>query len=564
MGSAASSPSSANQAGGVSCVGGAAHLSKVTTFTPPDLSSGLDSQNLAAGGIAASVRLHGTRRRVRFFRRRRPRRNAKPAAGKPIVHSPQTESEASQHDEQREQNNDNNDNTRIPTNGTAATNKHPKGIAWKITSATQSPAHGTSTWDINACIVDASSLVNIPRGTRRQVVSTKAVCDSEQARHHGNHHQHQRAHPRGAKGRRASSILTTKRSTATVTLHGNNNNNNHDRPLIRQLKSSRSTGEPRQRREDTRCETDSDIKCQTIATCPTTLAHSNNQRSTKNNNNNATDSLESDSWRLLTVDSPRGIHVDTCEEFEEKCTTTTTATFAGTTMMPNVEALRTTRDRNSAIAADNSHRHQELTCNDSRVPVEQGRHMSGAHAGISDVFGPTTTVVMVTPSTAGSNRPPHQHQPQPQSQQRPIPPQAAAKRWRKGDLIGAGSFGHVFQALDQDSGALIAVKEVRTANAREVELVQREIEIMSSLEHPNVVRFLGSQTDSASGTVFVITEWVPGGSISSLVQRFGALTERTVRSYGRQLIAVLAYLHARNVVHRDVKVGNWYSPGCVE
>jgi serine/threonine protein kinase len=125
-------------------------------------------------------------------------------------------------------------------------------------------------------------------------------------------------------------------------------------------------------------------------------------------------------------------------------------------------------------------------------------------------------------------------------------------------LIGAGSFGHVFQALDQDSGALIAVKEVRTANAREVELVQREIEIMSSLEHPNVVRFLGSQTDSASGTVFVITEWVPGGSISSLVQRFGALTERTVRSYGRQLITVLAYLHARNVVHRDVKVGNWY------
>ena len=52
-----------------------------------------------------------------------------------------------------------------------------------------------------------------------------------------------------------------------------------------------------------------------------------------------------------------------------------------------------------------------------------------------------------------------------------------------------------------------------------------------------------------------LTEYVPGGSLSSQLARFGPLPEPLVALYTRQLLLGLAYLHAQRTVHRDVKVG---------
>lgn len=50
-------------------------------------------------------------------------------------------------------------------------------------------------------------------------------------------------------------------------------------------------------------------------------------------------------------------------------------------------------------------------------------------------------------------------------------------------------------------------------------------------------------------------EYVPGGSLSSQLSRFGPLPEPLVALYTRQLLLGLAYLHAQRTVHRDIKVG---------
>ena len=56
--------------------------------------------------------------------------------------------------------------------------------------------------------------------------------------------------------------------------------------------------------------------------------------------------------------------------------------------------------------------------------------------------------------------------------------------------------------------------------------------------------------------MLIFLEYVPGGSIASLLAKFGAFSEQVVRVYTRQILAGLAYLHARGIVHRDVKGAN--------
>lgn len=132
--------------------------------------------------------------------------------------------------------------------------------------------------------------------------------------------------------------------------------------------------------------------------------------------------------------------------------------------------------------------------------------------------------------------------------------------WRKGDLIGTGANGRVYLGLEEDTGAIIAVKEVMfTKNAYDLEeraQMQEEIELLRSLQHPNIVTYLGTDVCDNNHTLYIFTEWVPGGSIQALVNKFGRLSEAIVRKYLAQLLVGLGYLHDQQVIHRDIKAAN--------
>jgi serine/threonine protein kinase len=74
----------------------------------------------------------------------------------------------------------------------------------------------------------------------------------------------------------------------------------------------------------------------------------------------------------------------------------------------------------------------------------------------------------------------------------------------------------------------------------------------AGLNHPNIVRYLGMEKTQVTLSIFL--EYVPGGSIRSLIDRFGALQEPLVRVYTRQLLLGLEYLHRNGIAHRDIKV----------
>lgn len=135
-------------------------------------------------------------------------------------------------------------------------------------------------------------------------------------------------------------------------------------------------------------------------------------------------------------------------------------------------------------------------------------------------------------------------------------------RWMKGALIGAGSFGSVFLALNALTGELMAVKQVEMAsNSKEdsrkrsmVEALQREIELLKDLQHQNIVQYLGSSDEDGSLNIFL--EYVPGGSVAALLNNYGPLKEPLIRNFVRQILTGLAYLHNKDIIHRDIKGAN--------
>ncbi|GMH60327.1 hypothetical protein TrST_g5641 [Triparma strigata] len=131
-------------------------------------------------------------------------------------------------------------------------------------------------------------------------------------------------------------------------------------------------------------------------------------------------------------------------------------------------------------------------------------------------------------------------------------------KWRKGQKIGSGSFGTVYLGMNEASGTLMAIKTMNIANAEQsdIEDLQQEIDVMRILSHPNIVRYFGAELDDEEGSLNIFQEWVPGGSVASLLSRLGAFSVNVVKSYLKQTLSGLAYLHKNHIIHRDMKGAN--------
>jgi len=105
--------------------------------------------------------------------------------------------------------------------------------------------------------------------------------------------------------------------------------------------------------------------------------------------------------------------------------------------------------------------------------------------------------------------------------------------------------------------------------------LEREIELLRELQHENIVQYHGARTcvrftfasSSDRKTFFtascidqehlnIFLEYVPGGSVTSLLRNYGAFEEPLVKNFVRQILKGLAYLHEKDIIHRDIKGAN--------
>lgn len=139
-------------------------------------------------------------------------------------------------------------------------------------------------------------------------------------------------------------------------------------------------------------------------------------------------------------------------------------------------------------------------------------------------------------------------------------PYEEGRDWVKGPMVGSGAFSCCYQGRDAATGALMAVKVVSFARTSPEEqekveaAVEDEILLMSQLRHRNIVRLVGSVRLSHSFAVF--TEWMAGGSVAAMLERYGPFGEDVTLRYIKQVLHGLDYLHDNMILHRDLKGAN--------
>ncbi|KAI8371100.1 kinase-like domain-containing protein [Blakeslea trispora] len=130
-------------------------------------------------------------------------------------------------------------------------------------------------------------------------------------------------------------------------------------------------------------------------------------------------------------------------------------------------------------------------------------------------------------------------------------------RYKLGNVIGKGHFGTVYRALDLMSGKTVAVKQISLKDARkgDIEDMMQEASLLSSLTHPNIVKYEGFiQTEDHMN---IALEFVENGSLLHTLKHFGgALPEHLVAGYCYDILQGLVYLHQQDVVHCDLKAAN--------
>ena len=86
--------------------------------------------------------------------------------------------------------------------------------------------------------------------------------------------------------------------------------------------------------------------------------------------------------------------------------------------------------------------------------------------------------------------------------------------------------------------------------------MKKEVSLLRNLNHKNIVKYYQTDLNKDMSSIDVLLEYVPGGSLKSIIQKYHSLEVDIIKRYARQLLEGLSYLHKNNIVHRDLKSAN--------
>ncbi|KAJ2739199.1 Serine/threonine-protein kinase smu1 [Coemansia sp. BCRC 34490] len=119
--------------------------------------------------------------------------------------------------------------------------------------------------------------------------------------------------------------------------------------------------------------------------------------------------------------------------------------------------------------------------------------------------------------------------------------------------IGQGASGGVFTAQPVGSPNIVAIKQMNLNKQPKKDLIINEILVMRESKHKNIVNFIDSFMHR--GDLWVVMEYMEGGSLTDVVTN-NLMTEGQIATVCRETLEGLEHLHAKGVIHRDIKSDN--------
>lgn len=126
------------------------------------------------------------------------------------------------------------------------------------------------------------------------------------------------------------------------------------------------------------------------------------------------------------------------------------------------------------------------------------------------------------------------------------------------EVLGTGAFGQVVKGLDKANNLYMAVKKIKIrsfpSNKDELEMLGREIQVLSDLKHPNIITYYGSKIDSGYQNIYM--ELMDLGSIEDYLKMNDCFPVGIVANFTEKILLGLDYLHKHSIIHRDIKTAN--------
>jgi eukaryotic-like serine/threonine-protein kinase len=132
-----------------------------------------------------------------------------------------------------------------------------------------------------------------------------------------------------------------------------------------------------------------------------------------------------------------------------------------------------------------------------------------------------------------------------------------ADRYELEEAVDHGGMSSVYRGHDRLLERTVALKVLHAHfgdDAEYVERFRREARAVAQLSHPNIVTVI--DRGSSDGHQFIVFEYVDGENLKQLVERSGPLSVDRTIDLGIQIADALAFAHAHDLVHRDVKPQN--------